>query len=359
MTKSDLSLPPIEPPGWARGGHAQTLLGVWLPSDGPRLVPGAEGVERYDVELADGDRLVTLEAASSALGAPASEHSSSALAQSSSGWVVHLFHGLTGSSDSGYVRRAAARFRAAGHTVVAVNHRGAGLGAGLARGMYHSGVAPDVRAAIAAGRARHPGRRHVAIGYSLSGNALLLALGRDRDEVAGLPDVALAVNPPVDLASCVERLARTANRPYDMKFVHGCARLVRARVRLGLLPEQPKLGLRDTLRDFDERVTAPLAGFAGADDYYARCSAGPWLGEIRVPTVVVTSRDDPLIDWRDAGEAQRSEAVDVHVTEVGGHMGYLARDGALGSRRWLEDALAAAFAHLAARLPGAGNGVIE
>jgi predicted alpha/beta-fold hydrolase len=334
---SALSLPPFRPPAWARGGHAQTLLGVWLPDEAPELQPSANGaardaergVVRFDVTLADGDRLATLEARPEVVAEDA--------------WVVHLFHGLTGSTSSGYMRRAAERFGALGHFVVAVNHRGAGIGTGLARGMYHSGVAHDVRAALAAGRARHPNRRHLAIGYSLSGNALLLALGRDR---SNLPDAAIAVNPPVDLAGCVARLMRPANKLYDLNFVRGCSRLVEERVRLGLLPPQPSFGLRHTIRDFDELVTAPLAGFTGADDYYTRCSARPWLVSIDVPTVILTSRDDPLIDWRDAGEAPCSPRVGVHVVPHGGHMGYLARDGALGSRRWLEDALAITFERL-------------
>ncbi|MEZ6014787.1 MAG: hypothetical protein R3F49_06725 [Planctomycetota bacterium] len=337
-----LSLPSIEPPLWARGGHAQTLFGVWLPTDAAELIPGERGVERFDVTLDDGDRLVTLEAA---------PRGGREERPAEAPWVVHLFHGLTGSTDSGYVRRATARFRAAGHTVIAVNHRGAGLGAGLARGMYHSGVAHDVRAAIAAGRARHPRQRHLAIGYSLSGNALLLAIGRDRARSGELPDAGIAVNPPVDLAGCVGRLERPSNRLYDVNFVRGCARAIDERVRAGLLSPQPKFGLRATIRDFDERVTAPLAGFRDAADYYARCSARPWLTSIEVPTVILTSLDDPLIDWRDAAEAQRSPAVDVHVAAHGGHMGYLARERAhSGSRRWLEEALEVSFAHLARRV---------
>jgi len=304
-----------------------------LPSSASELVPGVEGVQRFDVELEGGDRLVTLEVPPHGDGA-----------KLETGWVVHLFHGLTGSTSSGYVRRAAARLAGVGHTVVAVNHRGAGLGRGLARGMYHSGVAGDVRAALRAGRARHPTRRHLAIGYSLSGNALLLALGRDCAlDPAAMPDAAIAVNPPVDLANCVKRIELPRNRLYDLKFVHGCMRAFDERVALGLLPAQPRLGLRHTLRDFDEQFTAPFAGFEGADDYYERCSARPWLASVRTPTFLMTSGDDPLIDWRDAGEAPRSSSVHVHVVRHGGHMGYLDRAKPVRGQRWLEDALLAAL----------------
>src|SRR5579872_1060681 len=92
-----------------------------------------------------------------------------------------------------------------GYMVYAFNHRGCGLGAGLARHPYHSGRAEDLSAAIAFGRSQHPRARHVAIGFSLSANALLLLLGGERGKT--LPDQAIAVNAPLDLETCSRSLA--------------------------------------------------------------------------------------------------------------------------------------------------------
>ena len=303
---------------------------------------------RHDVTLADGDVLATLEVPADG-GVPAGDP-----LLGHDRWVVHLFHGLTGCANSGYVRRAAEHFSRHGRTVVAVNHRGAGVGAGRACGLYHSGVSADIAAALAAGRARHPAAKHLAIGYSLSGNALLLLLGRDRSSPAagsspGQPDAAIAVNPPVDLAACVERLGRGVNRLYERQFVRGCLQAVAERVAAGLLAPQASVGRGDSIRLFDERVTAPRAGFTGADDYYRRCSAGPWLAQIDCPTRIITARDDPLIDWRSLTSAPRSGAVTLHVEDTGGHLGYVERRGVFGYRRWLEGALEDAFAILRER----------
>ena len=49
------------------------------------------------------------------------------------------------------------------------------------------------------------------------------------------------------------------------------------------------------LRDFDEVFTAPLHGFRGADDYYARGSAKPQLARIRIPALVLNARNDPFL----------------------------------------------------------------
>ena len=34
--------------------------------------------------------------------------------------------------------------------------------------------------------------------------------------------------------------------------------------------------------EFDDAVTAPLHGFAGADDYWTRASSKPWLANVRI-----------------------------------------------------------------------------
>jgi predicted alpha/beta-fold hydrolase len=41
-----------------------------------------------------------------------------------------------------------------------------------------------------------------------------------------------------------------------------------------------------TMYDFDDAVTAVLHDFAGAEDYWRRASAKPWLAGVGVPTLV-------------------------------------------------------------------------
>ena len=96
-------------------------------------------------------------------------------------WVVAVHHirGMAESTQRHYMRRAAARFHARGHAVLAVNHRGAGEGMGWSRDFYHGGSTKDMAAALHFGRERIPGHLQVAIGYSISASILLPLLGRD------------------------------------------------------------------------------------------------------------------------------------------------------------------------------------
>jgi hypothetical protein len=294
------------PPFWARGGHLQTLAGQFLPYEAPALP-----WERHRLALWDGDAM-----ALQAL-------------EGRTGIVIHLFHGMAGSTSGHYMRRAAARFHARGHALLATNHRGAGEGQGWCRDFYHGGSTRDMAAALQFGRERFPGHLHVAIGYSISASILLLLMG---DGVqTGLPDLAIAVNPPADLEACSRRLSSGLNLAYDRYFINRIRKEVQTR------PGAEPLVPTRTTRDFDALYTAPMAGFPDRAAYYAKCSCGTHLEGIRRPTVILSSRDDPFAPAADLLKQPMAPAIHLHVERHGGHMGYVSRN--LRDRRWLDYAL--------------------
>jgi len=293
------------PPFWARGPHLQTIAANYLPSPTP-VLPW----ERLRLDLDDGDALAVR------------------ALDGTTGVVVHLFHGLGGSADGHYLLRAAARFHGLGHAVLAVNHRGAGEGAGWSRHSYNSGSTGDLAAVLRFGRTRFPGHLHVAVGFSISANMLLLLLGRGG---ADLPDRAIAVNPPVDLEACSRRLVTGFNRCYDQYFVR------RLRGEVMRRPGARPLPATATLREFDAVYTAPQGGFPSREAYYADCSCGPHLAGIRVPTVILTALDDPFAPGGDILGCAPGAAVHLHAEPFGGHMGYLSHN--LEGYRWLDYAL--------------------
>ncbi len=90
---------------------------------------------------------------------------------------------------------------------------------------------------------------------------------------------------------------------------------------------------------------APRNGFAGADDYYARCSAHQFLPHIRVPTLVVHALNDPWIPGRlyHTVDWQANPRLKPLLPRGGGHVGF----HGWGSRepahdRWMGEFFAAA-----------------
>jgi predicted alpha/beta-fold hydrolase len=316
------TLPPLRPPWWARGPHAQTVLAHLKPS-----------------------QCATPPWQSLALRLPDQDVIKLRVARGASRTVIYLFHGLGGDADADYMRRTAALAWRKGHSVVAVNHRGAGEGRGAAAKPYHSGSTSDLSTVFLMGQGLFPDQRHIAIGFSISANMLLLLLGRDQHLT--LPDAAIAVNPPVDLEASSRRIVSGFNKVYDIRFMRMLKRQVRERVDFGLIPAMPAFPRFCDLRDFDAAYTAPQGGFESREDYYAKCSAGPHLGRVETPTLLLTSRDDPFAPAADVEACALGPGITLHVERRGGHMGYLDRRSPGG--RWLDAALGDGMDALAAQ----------
>ncbi|MFT7485626.1 MAG: putative alpha/beta-fold hydrolase [Candidatus Paceibacteria bacterium] len=314
------------PPFWARGGHSQTILAHIIPTAARGLDAADPNVRSLDIALGDGDQLRAY------------------YAPGTSGTLVAAFHGLSGNSTSDYMRLAMASARRAGHSLLAVNHRGCGTGRGLARGLYHSGRGDDLGAVFAFARRELNEPRILAVGYSLSGNALLHLLS-DESAKERWPAGALAINPPIDLHSCSEHISSGLSRIYDLRFVRRCLGILREREEDGLLPAGYVIPRPRTLREFDDLVTAPLSGFLNADDYYARCSTAGRLARIERPTVIVHSQDDPFVTAQTFLQADLSPMIHLHLEQHGGHVGYLTKRapqqglGIKNAEKWLGGAL--------------------
>ena len=78
--------------------------------------------------------------------------------------------------------------------------------------------------------------------------------------------------------------------------------------------------------EFDDKITAPFFGFGTADNYYDTQSSQHYLSRIRVPTLLVQAKDDPLIPFAvfDHPAIAANPAIRLCAVEHGGHLGFLA-----------------------------------
>jgi predicted alpha/beta-fold hydrolase len=209
---------------------------------------------------------------------------------------------------------------------------------------YHSGDADEIDWILrrfASGPAR--GAPLFAAGVSLGGNALLKWLG-ERGDAAGFVAAAAAVSPPQDLAAGAHSLSRGFNRFYTANFLRTLKRKSLAQWQRypGLFDRERMLAARDFF-DFDDTVTAPMHGFAGARDYWRRASCKPVLRMIRVPTVIIHALNDPFLPASAiARENEVSSRVRLDYQTDGGHAGF-ACAGLPGRLDWLPRRILAFF----------------
>ncbi len=312
----NLNLLPCKSPLWAQGGHLQTILGFALSSSQKETL----SYEEEFITLPDGDQLLML------------------INQGESNYIIYLFHGLTGDASASYMERMAKIFTELGHSVCRVNHRDCGGGAGLAIHPYHSGRGEDISEVMQWGRKKYPTKYHIAIGFSLSGNALLTLITGMRGNV--FPDYAISVNAPINLSASIEKLQRGINKIYDFHFVNRLKATVNAKYQRNNSTQQLVLPRLSTLGDFDDIYTAPASGFKNAQHYYQTCSTYSHLKNIKTPTILLTSQDDPFVPYEIYKKVQLSSSTQLHIEKTGGHMGYLSRKKTpLGNHRWLDYAL--------------------
>ena len=79
-----------------------------------------------------------------------------------------------------------------------------------------------------------------------------------------------------------------------------------------------------TFAAYDRVVTAPLHGFADEVDYWRRASCGPYLGRVRVPTLLISAVDDPFVPATALPDpADLPSGVVLELTARGGHVGFV------------------------------------
>ena len=128
--------------------------------------------------------------------------------------LVLIYHGLGGSSESGYVIGAALSLQSAGFHVVRMELRGAEREPPFTPTMYHSGLVEDFTRAVEEAQ-RRGFERIFLLGFSLSSNMILRWLGLQKRPVAG----AFVVSPPVRLSVCANLIDSRRNKIYQLYFL--------------------------------------------------------------------------------------------------------------------------------------------
>lgn len=304
----------FRPAAGLAGAHAQTIFSYVTHSwRSPRLT--RERWETPDDDFIDVDRVMA---------PPDAPH-------------LAVFHGLEGSSKSGYIlamlRAAADR----GWGAMALNFRSCSGEMNRQLRSYCSGETQDPAFALEKLRERGVTGPLYGIGFSLGANVLLKLLAEQGD--SSPLAAAVAISTPFDLAACARALDADGRwgafyRTFYLRPLHRKALRKAAKFPNALDAERIRRSW--TFREFDDLVTAPMNGFKDAEDYWARCSSGPMLERIRRPTLLISAKDDPIARVDGILDGLQNPNVVALLTEQGGHVGFVS-GSILRPRFWSED----------------------
>lgn len=297
-------------PRWLKNPHLQTL-GAAMPFFAPPRSHTMDPTEDLRVELGQGHRL-----------------HARAWWQPTRAPAVVVVHGIGGSSLSAYVVRAAVALRRRGYHVVRLDLRGAGASIPDVPSLYHAGLSADLGLVLES-LARDPRVANVAVlGFSGGGSMALKLAGEWGERRPAAVSAIVSVSAPLDYTLVAPWMDAVARIPYRFHVLRGLSRGAKAFAahhpeRAHYRPEQVKR--MSSFRHYDGNVICPMHGFDDVDVYYEAASAGPWLGRIATPTLLVHAEDDPMVPhftvrpwlWR------ASSSVEVVTSPRGGHLGWV------------------------------------
>jgi uncharacterized protein len=266
---------------------------------------------------------------------------------SSSQAAVMLLHGLGSSHAGTFMTSLASRLVAQGHRVFRVDLPGAGRSYRTTPLPPHGACSPEIGLAFEYLSDTLEIGQWRAAGVSLGGNILLKFLSQ-MDQTSPHRNFeivrAVAAAPPIDLAACADNMERGLRQIYARYFLRALRSqsIVRARIWPQWAERLSQASFK-TIRQFDESMTAPLAGFRDASDYYEQGSSHSQLQQIRTPTVILVDQHDPIVPSSIFETVTFSESTKVVWTKRGGHVGYLHRPSRVDQsprtlfHRWMDD----------------------
>lgn len=252
--------------------------------------------------------------------------------------VIVVLHGLEGSSESNYMLGIADKAFRLGFHSVRLNQRNCGGTESLTPTLYNSGMSGDYRAVLDELSNGDGFEQIFFVGYSMGGNLVTKMTGEFGDAAPKPLRGVCVVCPAMDLAACADALEWRQNYFYQRHFVKGL--MARYATKAKLFPQRYAangIGPVRTVREFDDKITAPNFGFRDAQDYYEAVGAKKVVAQVRVPMLMITAQDDPFVPYAlfERVNPGANPAIRFLAPRHGGHCGFISHQSG-PERFWAE-----------------------
>ncbi len=245
--------------------------------------------------------------------------------------MVLVSHGLEGNTSRHYVAGTVKLFNQAGWNACAWNYRSCSGEMNRKARFYHHADTPDLSLVIQHIENRYPQCETIfLVGFSLGGSLTLRYLG-EKEKNTGRVKGGVGVSVPCDLQACAYELEKPTKLFYNKRFY----RKLKEKIELKAQQIPNEISIEalvkyniKSCRLLDEHYTAPLHGFASADDFYQKASCKTVLRNIQTPALLLNAKNDPFLAGLCYPKeiAQASSNLYLEMPEKGGHTGFQIRN---------------------------------
>ncbi|KAK7007486.1 Phospholipase abhd3, partial [Halocaridina rubra] len=257
--------------------------------------------------------------------------------------LIIILPGLTGSSQSEYIKSFILTAQNIGIRCVVFNHRGRGGVALKTARTYCAANSDDLEEAILHIKKLYPGAPLMATGISLGGMILGNYLVTRGEKASEYLVSAMVLSIPWNVFVGTESLERPLWNLLLNRHLAGCLcdsiRNMRKQLEGNYDWDLDHVMKSKTIREFDSRFTAIQFGFRDVEDYYRSACLHDKLDNIKVPLVCLSAADDPFqpMEGIPVEAANNSSHVAIIVTARGGHIGFM--EGVIPTNTYYSDRL--------------------
>ncbi len=253
---------------------------------------------------------------------------------SASSPLVLILHGWLGCAESLYLLPLASQLYASGYNVARLNFRDHGGTQHLNKDLFHSCRLTEVLEATCAIQNQVPHSAFYIVGFSLGGN-FALRIGAEAKSFNLSIDKIISICPVMNAANALDE-TKSMPRIYTQYYLQRWKNMLKTKHKI--FPDHFDLKpifQQSSLTDMTEHLLLQYTEFDSVEKYLRGYSiTGDRLASLNIKSDVYIVKDDPVIPPHDHQDLYASKYLNVHLTQYGGHCGYL---NGLFNTNWIDE----------------------
>ncbi len=256
--------------------------------------------------------------------------------------TVILLHGWEGSSDSAYILSTGKTLFNNGFDVFRLNFRDHGDSHRLNKGPFLGTLTQEAADAVKSISEMAKNNPVYLVGFSMGGNfALRIAHYFSTNPIHNLKQI-VAINPPLDPLESTINIDKTSLiKKYFLKKWKKS--LCKKQSAFPDIYDFSDVLTMDNCLEITDLLVKRYSDYDDYVDYFSRYTISKdYFNKITIPTLIITSHDDPIIPVDDFLhiESESSSFVDCIINQYGGHCGYIT---GIGLKSWYQDIIVRMF----------------